>query len=96
MTDMQAAFISSFLGAAEYQASVAARMAGYRWPDKQGWILRRHPRIAPVIDAEIRRRHPSWAAMNDSIRQTEADRKAAEAKELARKEARRAYARSRA
>lgn len=96
MTDKQRAFIDCFLGAAEYQASPAARMAGYRWPDKVGWQLRRHPKIAPVIDAEIDRRHPTWARNNDVIRRAEAERKAAEAKERARAEARRAYARSRA
>jgi hypothetical protein len=95
MTPKQRAFIDCFLGAAEYRASPAARMAGYRWPDKVGWILLRHPKIAPVIEAEYNRRFPRHAAIQAEIRRWEAERKAAAAKEQARREARRAYARSR-
>jgi len=96
MTEKQAAFLEHFLGAAKHQASPAARMAGYRWPDKVGWQLLRHPKIAPVIEAEYRRLFPRMAANEEEFRRLRAEEKAAEAKERARKEARRAYARSRA
>lgn len=96
MTEKQAAFVKAFLGAAEYRASPAARMAGYRWPDKVGWQLLRHPKIAPAIEAEAAADHPSWSAWDAEVKAARAERRMAEAKDRARKEARRAYARSRA
>lgn len=45
------AFVAAFLGPARFNATKAARLCGYRWPDKQGPRLARTPAIHAAIEA---------------------------------------------
>jgi hypothetical protein len=58
MTEKQEAFITAYLGPARLNATKAARIAGYAWPDKQGSVVARHPDVKPILDREVER----WAA----------------------------------
>ena len=51
MTEKQQRFVDAFLGPARFNATAAARLAGYRWPDKQGSTVARHPAVKPAIEA---------------------------------------------
>jgi len=58
MTEKQQKFVDAFLGPARLNATKAAAIAGYAWPDKQGSVIARHPAIKPILDREVER----WAA----------------------------------
>jgi len=54
MTERQAKFLAYYLGPEAYRnASRAARLAGYAWPDRQGPTLARHPAFASQIRAHL-------------------------------------------
>lgn len=56
LTDGEKAFVTAYLGRARFNASEAARQAGYAWPEKQAWQLRHRTDVARVIEAELRNR----------------------------------------
>ena len=56
MTGRQRAFVAAYLGEARYNATAAARMAGYRWPNKVGPVLLHHPRVGPIIERVFQQR----------------------------------------
>ena len=56
LSDGEKAFVTAYLGRARFNASEAARQAGYAWPEKQSWQLRHRTDVAQVIEAELKRR----------------------------------------
>ncbi|WP_165251206.1 terminase small subunit [Paludisphaera soli] len=63
MTEMQRRFCDAYLDGARYNATQAARLAGFAWPNKQGPRLMQHPEVGPAVEAEFLRRHPGVARM---------------------------------
>lgn len=53
MTEKQSLFVQFYLGEAKFNATQAARLAGYAWPHKQGPALTHHPAVKPSIDAGL-------------------------------------------
>jgi hypothetical protein len=66
MTDRQSAFLAAYLGEARGNAKLAATVAGYSWPAKQGPRLTTFPEIAEAIrvgrEREARKWEERWEA----------------------------------
>jgi hypothetical protein len=60
MTDRQRCFLNAFLANDLRNATAAAALAGYAWPDRQGSRLRSYPEIARAIQAERERIRKVW------------------------------------
>lgn len=56
LSDGERAFVTAYLGRARFNASEAARQAGYAWPESQSWKLRHRTDVAQVIEAELKNR----------------------------------------
>ena len=50
LTLRQARFVAAYIGEANGNAVRAARLAGFRWPEKQAWELLGKPRIVGAIE----------------------------------------------
>ena len=69
-SDKQRAFVRHFIGGpitARFNATKAARAAGYRWPRQQGFQLVHDPRISRAIDRAFRRLHPEAARLEPRL-----------------------------
>lgn len=53
LTDKQRAFVIAYLGEANYNAKVAAEIAGYSSPYQAGWDNRRNPHVRRAIDQHL-------------------------------------------
>lgn len=54
MTDKQQLFVNAYLGHANLNATEAARIAGYRFPNVQGSQLKKEPDIAAAIASRLK------------------------------------------
>ena len=53
LTWKQKLFVEAYLGKANGNATEAARVAGYRWPDKQGAQLLAKPQVKAAVGARL-------------------------------------------
>jgi hypothetical protein len=49
MTDKRTLFVAAYLGEARLNATRAARIAGYKDPEKEGWRVKKDPEVARLI-----------------------------------------------
>lgn len=97
MTERRRKFMDAWLGEARYNATKAARLAGYSWPNKQGPALMQHPAVGPPLRAEFLKRFPGVARLEAEWRAYEervAAERAAKDRRNARDRARRAQRRA--
>lgn len=68
MTVRQRAFLAAYLAGSWWNATAAARQAGYAWLSKQGPRLLTMPAIAAAVAEERRRRAEEWERQREAER----------------------------
>jgi hypothetical protein len=53
MTDKQLMFVEAYLGQARFNATAAARIAGYEDPEKEGWRVRQSEEVQVAIKERV-------------------------------------------
>lgn len=53
LTGKERAFVTFYLGKAYFNATAAARLAGYSNPHANGWEILRRPHVSAAIEAEL-------------------------------------------
>jgi Terminase small subunit len=65
MTDKQLAFVNAYVGVSRFNATAAARLAGYAHPDRYGPDLKKEPEVAAAI---AKRLEAETLAANEVLR----------------------------